>query len=272
MNVSLSQFQPLNAHQIKSVLDPVCLQRLEKLDVFDSIDSTNTYLLQQSRAFQGLGWACFAEEQTSGRGRRGRTWLSPKGTNIYFSLLWQFSQQDVSSLSIAVAAMIITALKKYGVTQDIKLKWPNDVLFSGRKLAGILLERSGSSVVVGIGLNTILPAETADMLEGHSIGLVEITDAPVDRNYLAGLLLNELLNGLFVYAQQGLSPFLNTWKNHDALLNQSIMVHTPEKIFTGVMQGINEEGELLLLNESHQLQCFRYGEVTVRMSSPSRDR
>ena len=131
------------------------------------------------------GWACFAEQQTHGRGRQERTWFSPYGKNIYCSLLWRFaiSQGNLSGLSIAVAVMVVRALKKYGISAGIQVKWPNDILFSARKLAGILVERSGSAVVIGVGVNLNFSQET----ETTWISLAEITQQPVARNYFAGL-------------------------------------------------------------------------------------
>lgn len=265
----LSNFEPLVSKNILAVLDQKSSMRLSKLEIFDSIDSTNTYVLQQMKAHALSGHVCFAEEQTQGRGRLGRVWFSPKGTNIYCSMSWNFSQSDVSSLSIAIAVIIARVLKQYGVENNVGLKWPNDVLFSGRKLAGILLERTGDIVVIGVGLNVLLPEEMDVQLATSSIDLTEVMGGKVDRNYLAGLLVQELLLGLPTYADTGLKHFLGEWCEYDVLFNREVSVYIADNVVTGVMRGINENGELLL-SDGNDLKTFRNGEVTVRL--PGRDR
>ncbi len=113
------------------------LARLARLDIFNTIASTNTYLLDQAKVNPVSGWICLAEQQSKGRGRQGRTWFSPRGGNIYFSMLWQFREHkyDLSGLSLAVAVMLIHVLQQLGVSADLQLKWPNDIWIAGRKLA-----------------------------------------------------------------------------------------------------------------------------------------
>lgn len=251
----------LDPDKIKSKIALKNQHALVRLDVFDTIDSTNTYLLSQAKAGAPSGTVCFAEQQTQGRGRRGRSWFSPPGTNIYCSMLWRFYELDaISGLSIAVAVILMDVLKKYGVPEGIQIKWPNDLLFSGRKLAGILLERNDTGVVIGIGLNLYLP----DNSDPNWIALQEIMGQPISRNSLAGLLVNELLEQLAIYQASGLLPFLKKWKSYDALINQMISVHTPDSVFSGVMSGVNEKGELLLLDNEGRMQTFCYGEVSCR--------
>lgn len=245
------------------MVEPGKEQLLARLDIFDSIDSTNTYLLAQGKLGAVSGTVCLAEQQTQGRGRLGRVWYSPCGANIYCSLLWRFSSvsHDISGLSIAVATIVANTLRQYGILAGIQLKWPNDVLFAHRKLAGILLERSDQSgVVIGIGLNI----DVSSAGEKSWIDLSEIMGRVVSRNYLVGLLINELLEKLPIYEKQGLPPFISEWQKYDVLFDKPISVHTPQEVILGTMRGITEKGELLLLNEKGFLQPFCYGEVSVR--------
>ncbi len=257
-----SLFEPLNAEKILSVIYPHCRSALAKLEIFETINSTNQYLLEHAK--EGCaGWVCLAEEQTAGRGRCGRTWFAAHGTSILCSLLWRFSKvlPNVSSLSIAIGVMVVRALKKHGVSVGIQLKWPNDVLFSGRKLAGILLERRSENIVIGLGLNVNLP----EPLDAGRIDLVEILNRPtIERNNLAGLILNELLSGLSQYEEEGLAAFMEEWQMYDFLIGKEVTVHTPEKIIPGKAQGISEQGELLVLDKAHTIQRFCYGEVSIR--------
>jgi len=248
----------LNSDKIKAFIETNNLQYFYGIDIFETIDSTNTYLLNQVQNSQISGLACLANQQTHGRGRQGKTWYSPPGANIYCSLLWHFGEvaQDISGLSLAIGVIVKNALKKYGVTTGIQLKWPNDVLYSGRKLAGILLERKGQHVVIGIGINIVLP-ETADK---HWIALSEIYPIEQDRSRLAGLLINELLENINLYQKSGLTHFLPEWRQHDFLLDKKIIVDSK---VSGVVTGINDQGELLLVDLYGNQQKFRCGEVSV---------
>ncbi|MGB1091882.1 MAG: biotin--[acetyl-CoA-carboxylase] ligase, partial [Oceanobacter sp.] len=149
-------------HDDIELLDPDVIRaqlshRLDRLDTLLTVDSTNTYLLEQAADHMGKRFAALAEMQTGGRGRRGRHWVSPFGKNIYLSLLvtlpGEVGQQF--GLSLVTAIAVEQALTKQGI-DGISLKWPNDVYLNGRKLAGILLEARQSQpgfcqVVIGIG-------------------------------------------------------------------------------------------------------------------------
>lgn len=259
-------FESLSAEEIINVIDPHNHSKVAKLEIFETLDSTNQYLLDHAQRGSS-GWICLAEQQTAGRGRRGRAWFSAYGTSIMCSMLWRFLPEilDVSGLSIAVGVMVAQALRNYGVQGGLQLKWPNDVLFTGRKLVGILLERRGENIVIGFGLNVNLPKP----LDASYIDLTEIVGRPVtERNYLTGLILNELLNRLPEYESQGLSTFMETWRQSDFLTGKDVTVHTPEKIILGKAQGINEHGELVVLDEKQTLLNFCYGEVSVRQALP----
>lgn len=250
----------LSAKEIAATIQSPYKSLLSKLEIFDIIDSTNTYLLTHANVGPS-GWACFAEQQTHGRGRLGRKWVSPHGTNIYCSLLWRFpKEQDLSGLSLAVAVMILQALHNYGITAGIQLKWPNDILFANRKLAGILLERKGNAVIVGVGINLILP----DNADPQWLAIANLTPQPIKRNFFAGLVINELLAGCLLYEKQGLPAFLSQWRQHDFLIGKNITIHQAEKSLRGVMHGINQRGELLMQNADEPLQSFHVGEVSVR--------
>ena len=259
-------FEPLIAKKILNVIEPILQSRLAKLEILEQIGSTNQYLLDHAKTGPA-GWVCLAEQQTAGRGRLGRPWVSAYGSSILCSLLWRFpkSLSDVSSLSIAVGVILVQALKKFGITEGIQLKWPNDILCCGRKLAGILLERRGENIVIGFGLNVCLPQSLA----AGSIDLSEMVGRPLlERSYLTGLLLNELLRGLLIYQTEGLAAFMDIWREHDFLAGKEVTVHMPEKVLLGIAQGINEQGELLVVDHTQALHCFCYGDVSVRQTLP----
>ncbi len=249
----------LIADKIAAIITPENKKSLTRLEIFPTLPSTNRFLLEQAKQNATSGYVCLTEEQTEGYGRRGSPWVAPPATNIFCSLLWRFSGSvNISGLSIAIGVILVNTLKKYGITSDLKLKWPNDLLVGSRKLAGILLETQGSAVVIGIGLNLRLPEDA----NPKWIALENMT-SDIRRNFLTGLLINELLTELPVFQNQGLTPFLTEWQKHDALINQKIVIHTPMKKFPGVMRGISENGELLLEDEEGKKERFSYGEASL---------
>lgn len=251
----------LSTEKILALMEHSNLALLSKLEIFDTIDSTNSYLLSQAKSANS-GWVCLAEQQTKGRGRLGRTWHSPHGMNLYCSLIWRFSNHhDISNLAIAIAVMVANAIKEYGINNGIQLKWPNDVMFSNRKLAGILLERSNNAVVIGIGVNL----NFSDPAEKNWISLSEIIQKSINRNQFAALLLDELFSKISVFQRQGLSPFLSDWRARDYLIGKNITVHAADTTLSGIMQGINDAGELIMQDQQGKRFLFRYGEVSVRV-------
>jgi BirA family biotin operon repressor/biotin-[acetyl-CoA-carboxylase] ligase len=260
----------LDAKKITAEIAPQNRAFLSRLEIFDSINSTNTYLLSEAKKFlnkRETGWVCFAEQQTQGRGRQNKEWFSPYATNLYCSLSWSFSAsfESLSSLSLVCGILVIQTLKKWGLTEGLGLKWPNDVLFSGRKLAGILLENLVSPqqnwVVIGIGLNLFLPEDKNPAW----IGVEEASEKAVSRNELAGLLLNEFLAGLALFEKEGLKPFLAAIREYDLLLQKEVLVQTATGLTKGLARGLNEQGELLLRDEAGTEHQFAYGEVSVRL-------
>lgn len=265
-----AQYEQLEFKKIIRAIEPERRILLQTLDIFESLPSTNSYLLEQIKkntAAQANGRVCLAETQTAGRGRQGKLWYSPPYTNIYCSLSWSFSDtfNDLAALSIVVAILIISALEKLDApAEKLGIKWPNDLLSAGRKLAGILLENIktpvDNKVVIGIGLNLCLPEEKNNAW----IGLKEIVGKDIARNQAVGILLNELLVGMAHFETQGLTPFLSSYQQHDALKGKKVLIHTPTTSWSGIADGINQKGELRLLNEEHEVQYFSYGEVSVQ--------
>lgn len=207
-----SVIEKLDVKKIQDSLSPDTMSRLSKLILFETIDSTNSYLLNRMPC---SGEVCLAEEQTKGRGRLGRTWCSEPVGNIYFSLGWCFSKNigELSGLSLAIAVIVAAVLKKYDPTITVQLKWPNDILHAGKKIAGILLEGKASCVVIGIGLNLY----SSDSFQDNWTSLFDMTKKNIQRNKLVGLLIDELFNQLPVFDKSGLGIFLEEWKKQGIL-------------------------------------------------------
>ena len=243
---------------------------LTHLEVHDTLPSTNSYLAELAQNNVASGFACFAEHQTAGKGRRGRQWISPYGCNLYLSVLWRFQQGGIAStsgLSLAIGVAVIRVLKSQGFV-DVGLKWPNDIYSRGKKLGGILIEVSGEtdgpcSVVVGLGLNLYLSENQGQEITQDWTDLTKLTDGnPLARNVLAGAVLNELITILNDYEQGGISPYLAEWRCYDCLKGLPAVLYVGQHVIEGMVEGINEQGLLLLKKADGSLQAYASGEVS----------
>ncbi|HEC20257.1 MAG TPA: bifunctional biotin--[acetyl-CoA-carboxylase] ligase/biotin operon repressor BirA [Gammaproteobacteria bacterium] len=266
----------LDMDKVRAALNTGSVQAIHCLEVFHDIDSTNTYLLERAKQGDNRVRACLAETQRTGRGRRGRNWVSPPGGNLYLSLSWCFDSgaRGLSGLSLAAAVAVMRALAGMGLHQA-RLKWPNDILCEGRKLAGILLELAGEAegpcaVVVGVGLNVRVPPGEMSSVEQPWTDLETALCATVSRNGLAARLLNELCHALASFEHQGLEPFLEEWAQWDGLAGQDVCLALPQGTVRGVVRGVDEHGALLLAHDG-VLQRYHSGEVSVRLAADPRD-
>lgn len=243
--------------------------QLAQLEIIESVDSTNRYVLNKPNVESGF--ALIAEQQTAGRGRLGRSWISPFGRNIYLSLLWRFPEGSASltGLSLAVGVSVARALQLYGV-KGINLKWPNDIVYESQKLGGILLELNGDvvgpcQVVIGIGLNVHMPAALSTGIAQPWTDVYSILRQQPQRNRLVGLVLRELLLMLPRFQKFGLASFRESWQQLDALYNQPVVVQSLQEQVFGIAKGVDELG-YLLVDTKGKLQRFSSAEVSVRKS------
>jgi BirA family biotin operon repressor/biotin-[acetyl-CoA-carboxylase] ligase len=250
----------LDTHIIRSQLSAQALQDFSTILAFPIIDSTNTYLLNLPELEQHSGYVCLAEQQTAGRGRQGREWVSPPMQNIYLSVLWKISAtQNISGLSLVVGMAILNALKKINI-HHAQIKWPNDIVINNQKLAGILLEIAHTQyVVIGIGLNVAMSLDTP--VGQPWISTAQLTSRQVQRNEIVAHILNALSEELHEFNLHGLQSVCMDWPNIDALNNQTIHVQQGHQQLSGIAQGINAEGALLLCHENKQIALYS-GEVT----------
>lgn len=266
----LSQpFELLDREQILAQMDDGSRAQLDQLDIHWSVDSTNGRLMEQAKQGANSGHTVLAELQTNGRGRRGRHWQSPLGGNIYLSQLWRINDglSSLSGLSLATAVALIRALRKVEA-MEAGVKWPNDIVVQGKKLAGILLEISGEPagpchVVVGIGINVKLGNSAAQAIDQPWIDIHSLTRRPLARNHLVAQLIMELMRVHRCAEQQKLQPYLQEWRALDSYLGKQVELHAPNGVFTGVVRGIDNFGALQLAHNG-QLLRFHSGEVSLR--------
>ncbi|MDZ4263921.1 MAG: bifunctional biotin--[acetyl-CoA-carboxylase] ligase/biotin operon repressor BirA [Pseudomonadota bacterium] len=257
----------LEQHLIEAAMDEVSRSWLTAIELHPEIHSTNRHLLEQLGSLSS-GHACFAERQTAGRGRRGREWVSPFARNIYLSLYWRFEMSPalLSGLGLAIGVALIRALRQLGIN-DAELKWPNDVLWQGRKLAGILLEMSGESggpyhVVIGVGMNVNM-ADDGVAIDQPWVALNDIALTPLSRNRVAGVVLHHLLLSIQQFQTGCLESFIPEWLEADAYVGQSVVIMHGDKVVMGQAQGIDPSGAIIVEVDG-VARRFHSGEVSLR--------
>lgn len=267
--------QMLDPQKLKSALSAETLSAVSALDVLTTTDSTNSRALERAAAGQ-TGYVCLAEHQTAGRGRRGRTWVSPYGRNLYLSLNWAFEggASQLEGLSLAVGAALCQVLEHHGLA-GLELKWPNDVLWRGRKLAGVLLEMAGDpagncQVVVGVGLNLAMPPEAAKRIEQPWVDLGSVCEqescARPERNVLAASLVERLVSLLAHYHRTGFAHWREEWQSRDAFSSRAVQLSSGTKVLQGTARGVDETGALRLDINGELVLCHG-GELSMRAVS-----
>ena len=260
----------LDREQILAELSSETRARLDRVEVLNEIDSTNAYLVREMNEDPSQRVrACFAEFQSAGRGRRGRQWLSPFGTNIYLSVCWQFdaTPEVMQGLSLALGVQAARAIASCHI-EGVELKWPNDLVWNGRKLGGILVEMSGESsgpwrITAGIGLNVGMPRALGSSIDQPWTNLRAITESVVGRNQLAGRLLHHVLVGLARFSREGFQPFLDEWQRLDTMRGQLVVLDTGSAVVQGFAQGVDDTGALLL-STGGDTRRFVSGDVSLR--------
>ncbi|MGH8173108.1 MAG: biotin--[acetyl-CoA-carboxylase] ligase, partial [Rhodanobacteraceae bacterium] len=214
--------------------------------------------------------ACLAEIQTHGRGRRGRTWQMPLAGGIALSFFRRFEggMASLSGLSLVGGIAVLRALADCGV-EGAALKWPNDVVVAGRKLAGILVELGGDALgpchaIVGLGMNLRMEASRGTLIDQPWIDLATLTpDRIPSRNELAGRILSRIAEALDVFAADGFAAFEHEYAGYDALRDRGIVVESGGDSWVGIAQGVNARGALRVMRDGVAIELDS-AEVRVR--------
>ena len=255
---------PLDKEKILSKLSNEFRSKVV-LEVFDTISSTNDYLLRKEKNKNKDIKICIAEEQTKGRGRRGKSWISPKFKNIYFSLNSYLKKEDLSGLSIAVALSVSKVLTKINVMSLIK--WPNDLLVGNKKICGILIETAKvgelTKVVIGIGINVNM--EYSELIDQEWTSIKLEKKQSVDRNSIITEMINQLCITLNKFEQEEFDYFINKFTSLDLLKDKKFTLKDkPNETFIG--KGIDNKGLLIAQNlKDQRIVKFSSGEVSLKL-------
>ena len=261
--------QPLAAAAVREALAAPTRAWLRALDVRPCIDSTNTALLARAASERIDGCVLAAEAQVAGRGRRGRSWLSPFGRNLAVSIGLGSGRgaAEIGTLSLVVGLAVRRALHACGLS-GVELKWPNDVLLEGRKLAGILIELVRASppleVVAGIGVNVGCGAVVGSRVDQPVADVAEQLERPC-RNTLLAALLDAVAAAAREFEAAGFAPLRAEWqaahRYHGAAVTLALPAPAPP--VAGVVLGVADNGALRL-DTGGGVREYHAGEVTLR--------
>lgn len=224
----------------------------------DSVDSTNRFAL--SRLDAPSGFVVAAREQTAGKGRRGKQWTSQPGRDLAFSFVWKGSADSrrLASLPMATALGVSEYLSRQGIGS--KVKWPNDVLAESKKICGILAEAAvdgqQSRVVVGVGVNVNMDAETAAVIDPPAISMAVATGKLWDIHTVLDTILPFISEKVRKWEESGFSSFRQEWEAGAWGTGESIRLRNTSEWIQGKLSGFGEYGELLLRNHDEALQSI----------------
>ncbi|GGJ05986.1 bifunctional ligase/repressor BirA [Shewanella hanedai] len=249
--------------QLKSAITQRCFY-------YNEIPSTNAFLLKHSEELSS-GDICIAEYQSAGRGRRGRTWVSPYGCHLYCSMYWNLPQgmAQATGLSLVVACSLVKVLNSFNI-EGLGVKWPNDIYLDNKKLAGVLVEMNGQAgiechLVIGIGINMSMSKSQGDKIDQPWSDLSQSRSLP-SKTELATALQHQLYEDLTLFEKEGLSAFLARWKQVDIFDGEKVKLLLGDKCIDGVCQGIDETGSILLKTDKG-IEAFVGGEISLRSAT-----
>lgn len=260
----------LSEIELRSLLQESATVVGREILFYDSLGSTNTVALELAGAGASEGAVVIADSQSSGRGRRGRAWLSPPGTNLSLSVILRpdLSPREAAMLTLLAAVAAASALQRT-TALPVSIKWPNDLMVRGKKLGGILTEIRADMdrifhAVVGIGININLGSDDlpADLKGTATSSLIE-TGIFRQRAPLAAELLKELDLWYALYLAQGRGPVLTAWRRMSDTLGRTVRAVLNDEALTGVADDIDDEGMLLIREENGTVRRVSAGDITI---------
>ena len=257
----------------KEILKRISKPNKESLEVLVILDKTGSTNDEAKKILSDIAevnkcYAIFAEQQISGRGRSGKTWISPPNLNIYFSLAWKslLKPAQLEGLSLSVAVAISQKLKPT-LSESLKIKWPNDLFLSDKKVGGILIEttsnKEGTGIVVGIGLNVLMSSEEGSAIDQNWTSLSLHLGRDLNRNLIAGLILDAILELVGIFERKGFLYYKPFFEEVNLLKNRECVATFDEVSLTGKVVGVTDKGELIF-REKYKTHNLRYGEISLR--------
>ena len=242
----------------------------KELLFFDEVDSTNDAAMEKGAKVLAEGLVVLSEGQTHGKGRLGRTWVSPKNVNIYMSVLLR---PDISPQHAPVMTMMSAISTARAITEvtglETTIKWPNDVLIDRKKVSGILTEMNAEQerinyVVIGIGINVNMKREDFPVdLRVPATSLAECLGKRVDRMNLLLMLIRILEQDYDELKKDGIMSIFNRWRKGCDILNRRIKVSLPGEEITGVAEDLTPEGGLMVRLDCGEKRVIYAGDVRI---------
>jgi BirA family biotin operon repressor/biotin-[acetyl-CoA-carboxylase] ligase len=262
----------LDSNMIESGVSPTTRKQLSMIETLLEVDSTNSRLRRAALEGAASGTVCLAELQHAGRGRQNRQWVSPFAANLYLSLLWRSADGagELAGLSLVTGIAIVRCLEAFGI-RTAGLKWPNDVLVDGAKLAGILIDVVGEStgpcaVIIGVGINVSMPPGAAAGIDQNWTDLCTLTGRErFPRNRLASGVLDAVFTAIGKFSKSGMEPFLEEWQRLDIVDGREVDLHMASEVIAGTACGIDAAGALLVDTATGRRR-FASGEVSLRVA------
>jgi BirA family transcriptional regulator, biotin operon repressor / biotin---[acetyl-CoA-carboxylase] ligase len=255
----------LEADEIRKGLN--CRRFGRRILTFQSVDSTNTIARTLAANAEQEGTLVVAEEQTAGKGRQGRTWLSNPGENLTFSLLLRptIPSERISLLPLGIAVAVARGIRRVS-SLPVYCKWPNDLLLHGKKVAGILMEsamgaRGFDYVVVGIGIN-VNQLSFPEPVRQRATSLALDAGHTLDRTSLLRAVLESIESEYDTYAAGALDTILPSWLSLAPIIGKRITADMQGATVTGTVRGISSDGGLQLHTDAGDLTVFA-GDVTI---------
>ncbi|HHV72127.1 MAG TPA: biotin--[acetyl-CoA-carboxylase] ligase [Clostridia bacterium] len=242
----------------------------QEIIYLERVDSTNQKAKELAVQGREEGMVVIAEEQLEGRGSLGRSWSSPKGKGLWFSLILRppISPLDTPKLTLVAAVALAKAVKRFAGI-DLKIKWPNDLLYGKRKVAGILTELAAEFgqvdyVIVGIGINVNLTdSDYPEELKETAGSLKMITGKTYNRAELLRVILLELERAYFTYLNEGFAPIRSDWCTLAGTLQTRVRITDRNGSFEGIAEKLDEEGRLLVRLPDNTIRAVLAGEVNL---------
>lgn len=242
-----------------------------ELHFFETVDSTNEVCKRAAAEGAGEGWLAAADEQTAGKGRLGRRWVSPAGEAVYFSFILRPScaPRQAYALTLVTGLAVCTAVREF-TGLDAGIKWPNDIVISGKKICGILTEADASggrlgNVVVGTGINVNNRSFSGDIADRATSLLLENGGIPVSRGGITAEVLRHFRRYYMVFLETGdLGKLAEIYNPLLVSREKTVRVEDPLGAYCGTSHGIDRTGSLLVTAESGELKKVTAGEVSVR--------